>query len=408
MLTDTQRDIVRKTVPILKDQGEAIASHMYQRMFEQDPEVKLYFNPVHQIEGTQPRALARAIIVYAQHVDEPEVLTDAVELIAQKHASLTIKPEHYPIVGRNLLASIREVLGDGATDEVIDAWAAAYGMLADIFIEREQQIYTGQEQTFGWHDHKEFVVARREPASDNIESVYLEPADGHSLETQKAGQYIGIQKRVSEDRVAMRNYSLSNAPGASYYRISVKRELAPNDQTPDGVFSNYLHDHLAVGDRVLLTPPCGNFTLELPTDPQKPVVFIAGGVGVTPLLSMLHDALDRSTSERPLIFIQAVENGAVHPFKDEIGTLIAEHDNLKVHVRYSKPSASDREHGRFDSEGYVDDALLESLVGDRSAVYYFCGPPAMMGAVDKILEKRDVSSSDRRFEYFGPAGDDVA
>ncbi|HAM75827.1 MAG TPA: NO-inducible flavohemoprotein, partial [Alcanivorax sp.] len=149
MLTADQLAVIKATVPVLQEHGETLTRHFYQRMFEHNPEVRPYFNPAHQRSGSQQRALAGAICAYAQHVDNPAALTDAVELIAQKHVSLGIRPEHYPIVGENLLASIKEVLGDAATDDIIDAWAAAYGALADIFIGREADIYHEQEQRFG-------------------------------------------------------------------------------------------------------------------------------------------------------------------------------------------------------------------------------------------------------------------
>ncbi|MDA3920139.1 MAG: NO-inducible flavohemoprotein [Salinisphaera sp.] len=404
MLTDRQSAVIKQTVPVLQEHGEALAAHMYQRMFRENPEVQGYFNPAHQRSGTQQRALASAVVAYAQHIDNPEALAGAVELIAQKHVSLTIRPEHYPIVGKHLLASIREVLGEAATDEIIDAWAAAYAALADIFVKREQQIYDGQDATYGWHGFKEFVIARREPASDNIMSLYLEPADGRPLAPHKAGQYVAIRADLPDGRRVMRNYSLSNAPGTSYFRISVKRETAPEADAPDGVFSNYLHNQLQVGDRVALTPPCGEFTLDIPEDERKPLVFIAGGVGVTPLLSMLQSALDHAAGLRPIVFIQGALNGAVHAFADELRTLQARHPNLSAHVRYSDPLPADRDAGGYDSEGLIDDGLLEDMVGGQQAAYYFCGPQPMLAQVNRLLSLRDVAEADRRYEFFGPAG----
>ena len=141
MLSDKTMAIVKSTAPILQEHGETLTRHFYQRMFTHNPEVAPFFNPANQTAGKQQRALAGAITAYAANIDNLEVLGGAVELIAQKHASLMIKPEHYPIVGQNLLASIQEVLGEGATDEIIGAWAEAYGFLADIMIGREKQIY---------------------------------------------------------------------------------------------------------------------------------------------------------------------------------------------------------------------------------------------------------------------------
>lgn len=405
MLSEHQTAVIKETAPLLDEHGEAVARHMYNRMFENDPEVKAYFNPAHQISGRQQKALSSAVCAYAQHIDNPAAITDAIELIAQKHTSLGIKPEHYPIVGRNLLAAIREVLGDAATDDVMDAWAEAYSQLADIFIARERQIYTDQNDYHGWTGFKSFVVTDRQPVSDNIMSVYLKPTDGQPLPAHEPGQYIAINAELSDGDTALRNYSLSNAPGTPYYRISVKREDAPNAKAPRGKFSNYAHEGLAEGDEVRVSPPCGEFTLDSSTDTTRPLVFLAGGVGVTPLLSMLHAALaDEANGERPIVFVQAVRNARLRPFVEELSILRQTHDNLRLHVRYNEPEAGD-----FDadpdavSEGLIDDALLDRLVGDAPADYYFCGPEPMLAQIHHLLTCRGVPTAALHYEFFGPA-----
>src|SRR5262249_32617598 len=141
MLTEQTIAIVKSTAPILEKHGETLTRHFYKRMFEKNPEVAPFFNRANQTQGTQQKALAAAICAYAANIDNLEILGGAVELIAQKHASLQIQAEQYPIVGENLLASIREVLGEGATEAVIQAWAEAYGFLANILIGREREIY---------------------------------------------------------------------------------------------------------------------------------------------------------------------------------------------------------------------------------------------------------------------------
>jgi nitric oxide dioxygenase len=155
MLPQRTIDIVKATAPVLEEHGETLTQHFYKRMFAHNPEVAPLFNPAHQRAGSQQKALAAAICAYAANIDNLEVLGGAVELIAQKHASLRILPEHYPIVGENLLASIREVLGPGATDEVIAAWTEAYGFLAEILIGREAQIYSAHAKARnGWTGFK--------------------------------------------------------------------------------------------------------------------------------------------------------------------------------------------------------------------------------------------------------------
>lgn len=404
MLSASQLAVIKQTVPVLQENGEVLTRHFYQRMFRENPEVLAFFNPAHQHAGTQQRALAGAICAYAQNIDNPAALAGAVELIAQKHVSLGIRAEHYPIVGENLLASIAEVLGEAATPEIIDAWAAAYGALAEIFVGREQQIYDGQEASFGWTGFKRFVVKKREAASDNIVSLYLVPEDGRPLQPHQPGQYITLRLTPQGGSPVMRNYSLSNRPGADLYRISVKRETAVEAGAPDGVCSGYLHDRVEEGDVVELAPPCGEFTLKAPEQLERPLVLIAGGVGVTPLLSMLYAALEAQRG-REIIFIQCALNSAVRPFATELARLQADYPNLKTHVRLSNPSEADRQRGDHDSEGFLDAALLGELVGERRAEFYLCGPTLMLKHVWQLLKERGEDEADIHLEFFGPAGD---
>lgn len=402
MLTQTQLDVIRATVPVLDAGGEALTRHFYERMFRENPEVRSFFNPAHQKTGGQQRALAAAICAYAKHIENPSVLASAVELIAQKHASLGIQAQHYPIVGSNLLASIKEVLGDAATSDVIDAWAAAYNQLADLFIVREKKIYADQETEYGWTGFKRFVVSKREPASDNITSLYFVAEDGQTLQAHLPGQYITLRVTPAGSTPIMRNYSLSNRAGEDHYRISVKRELALAPNTPDGVCSNYVHDQLQVGDVVELAPPCGEFTFKAPQHDQGPLVFIAGGVGITPVLSMLHTALAEH-GDREIIFLQCAINGSVRAFADELAALQDQNTNLKTHLRFSEPTAQDLEKKAHQSEGFVDQALLDELIGDRQSEIYLCGPTPMLSHVWRLLKARDIADSDIHYEFFGPA-----
>ena len=403
MLSADQLDVIKQTVPVLREHGETLTRHFYQRMFRENPEVKVFFNPAHQQAGTQQRALAAAICAYAENIQNPAVLAGAVELIAQKHASLGIRAEHYPVVGNNLLASIREVLGEAATPAIIDAWAAAYGVLADIFIQREAEIYRQQEGFHGWQGFKRFVVTRREPASRNIVSLYLKPEDGQPLQPHQPGQYITLRVTLSSGEAVMRNYSLSNRPGAEQYRISVKRETAPQEGVPHGLCSGYLHEQLKEGDVVELAPPCGEFVLKDKPATPLPLVLIAGGVGITPIISMLYAALEEQPG-RDIIFIQCALDGAVRPFADELDTLQRDCDRLKLHVRLSEPSAADRTSGRHHSEGFLDAALLADLLGEQRAEFYVCGPAPMLQHTYRLLKARGVDDADIHYEFFGPAG----
>lgn len=398
MLDEKTIAIVKSTAPVLAEHGETLTRHFYKRMFEHNPEVAPFFNPAHQTAGKQQRALAGAITAYAANIDNLEVLGGAVELIAQKHASLMIKPEHYPIVGDNLLASIREVLGEAATDDIINAWAAAYGFLADILIGREKQIYDeNAKKPGGWEDFKSFRVSRKEKESSNITSFYLVAADGAPLPAFKPGQYITVRVKTPDGQTTMRNYSLSDKPDQPHLRISVKRELPPEANTPAGYVSNMLHDKVEPGDTIELAPPCGEFFLDVTEKHERPLVLLAAGVGITPIMSILLSALD-AFPKREIIFVHAVLNESVQAFGKALDALAQQHANLKIYHRYS--DAGERTGNA--STGFVTAEYIEELLPARDADYYFCGPQPFMVSIYHDLLKWGIPASQVHFEFFGP------
>src|SRR3954465_7345010 len=178
-MTNDQESLVKSTVPVLKENGVALTTYFYNRMLSRNPELKNVFNSANQRTNAQPTALAMAVLAYAENIDDPSVLKNAVNRIAYKHVSLDIRPEHYAIVGKHLLASISEVLGEAASKELIDAWAAAYTELAAIFIGAEANLYSGSiAKEGGWTGWRPFLVKKKEKESREITSFYLYPSDG--------------------------------------------------------------------------------------------------------------------------------------------------------------------------------------------------------------------------------------
>ena len=402
MLSEKTISTVKATAPILEEHGETLTRHFYKRMFEHNPEVKPFFNQTNQGKGNQQRALAGAVCAYAANIDNLGVLGDAVELIAQKHASLRITAQQYPIVGENLLASIKEVLGDGATDDIINAWGEAYGVLADILIKREAEIYDQQEaMPDGWRDFKNFKVVRKEKESDNITSFYLAPENGDNVPDFKAGQYITVRVPSPCGHTTMRNYSLSNQPGQDHFRISVKREDGNDAGTAEGFVSNMLHRHVEEGSVLEIAPPCGEFTLKTNGDASKPLVLMAAGVGITPILSMLLEALDKMPT-RQIIFIHANMSEKTHAFKNIIDSLANANTNLTALYRYSDDRNAA---GENVSQGFVDAEMIESVLPDHQGEFYFCGPKPFMASVYQTLTNWNVPAENVNFEFFGPLQD---
>jgi nitric oxide dioxygenase len=402
MLSENTIAIVKSTAPVLEEHGETLTRHFYKRMFTHNPEVAPFFNSANQAGGQQQKALAAAICAYAANIDNLEVLGNAVELIAQKHVSLQIKPEHYPIVGENLLESIKEVLGDAATPEIIDAWAEAYGFLTDILTGREAQIYDEQvSQTGGWEGFKNFRIDKKEKESAVITSFYLKPEDNAPLPTFKPGQYITLRvPDASGTSTTMRSYSLSDKPGRDWLRISVKRETG-QDGNPDGYVSTLLHDKMEVGDTLDLAATCGEFFLDTTEHHPRPLVLLAGGVGITPLISMLQSALD-AMPERKIIFVHASINEEVQAFRDTLDHFAEAHDNLTTHYCYSAPKKDNETSFENTSFGFVTAELIESLVPERDADYYFCGPKPFMVNIYHELLGWGIPPNQVHFEFFGP------
>lgn len=388
MLSAAHREIVKATVPLLETGGEALTRHFYGIMLNEYPEVRPLFNQAHQASGDQPRALANSVLMYAKHIDKLDALGPLVGQIVNKHVSLQVLPEQYPIVGACLLRAIREVLGaEIATDAVLEAWGAAYQQLADLLIGAEEQTYAAlAARPGGWRGARAFRVTRKVPESDEISSFYLQPADGGAVPDFAPGQYIGLRLQIDGEE-HRRNYSLSAPANGRDYRISVKRE-------PQGRVSNYLHDQIEVGDTLELFPPAGDFTLR---PSQRPLALITAGVGITPALSMLETALD---SGRDIHFIHYARNGGVHAFRDHVETLSARHPQLRRRFCYSEP----REGDVADAAGLPTTAQLSHwLPEERDIDVYFLGPKPFMAQIKRSLRTLGVPEAQCHHEFFGPA-----
>jgi len=388
MLCAEQIALIKATVPLLESGGEALTNHFYKLLLSEHPEVRPLFNQAHQASGEQPRALANGVLMYARHIDRLDALGPLVAQIINKHVALQVLPEHYPLVGNCLLRAIREVLGEAiATDAVIEAWAAAYQQLADLLIGQEERLYQAKaEAPGGWRGARPFRIARKVKESEEITSFHLQAEDGGPLMEFLPGQYIGLRLEINgkEER---RNYSLSAAGNGREYRISVKRE-------PGGVVSNALHD-MPEGTIVELFAPAGEFTL---APGNKPLVLISGGVGITPTLAMLEQALATS---RPVHFIHCARNAGVHAFRRAVDALAERHTQLQRFYCYEEHDGSA---DAPDAIGRLtEQQLADWLPHSRDVDAYFLGPKPFMAAVRRQLKTIGVPEQQTRYEFFGPA-----
>ncbi|AAP85952.1 NO-inducible flavohemoprotein (plasmid) [Cupriavidus necator H16] len=398
MLTQKTKDIVKATAPVLAEHGYDIIKCFYQRMFEAHPELKNVFNMAHQEQGQQQQALARAVYAYAENIEDPNSLMAVLKNIANKHASLGVKPEQYPIVGEHLLAAIKEVLGNAATDDIISAWAQAYGNLADVLMGMESELYErSAEQPGGWKGWRTFVIREKRPESDVITSFILEPADGGPVVNFEPGQYTSVAIDVPALGLQqIRQYSLSDMPNGRSYRISVKRE--GGGPQPPGYVSNLLHDHVNVGDQVKLAAPYGSFHIDV--DAKTPIVLISGGVGLTPMVSMLKVALQ--APPRQVVFVHGARNSAVHAMRDRLREAAKTYENLDLFVFYDQPLPEDVQGRDYDYPGLVDVKQIEKSILLPDADYYICGPIPFMRMQHDALKNLGIHEARIHYEVFGP------
>lgn len=383
MLTKQQIELVKATVPILREHGVALTSHFYKRMLSHNPELMQVFNMGHQRAGFQQQALAGAVLAYAENIENLPALLGAVAHIANKHVSVGIRAEHYPIVGKHLIASIKEVLGDAATPELIDAWTAAYMQLADVLIGAEKAIYDKNAVAEGgWTGWRFFKVAEKSKLTDNVTSFKLVPVDNGKMPEVKAGQYISVRVFVKgQDLIQPRQYTVVKADATSL-TIAVKKVEAV-EKSPAGMVSNTLHNDINEGDVVEVSFPVGEFNLP---EGNGELCLLSAGIGITPLFAMLKEAVQKDPT-RKISFVHVCKNKEAIPFREELALVVKE-GNVSFEVFETS------EHGRPSED------FFKSLVS-QGADYCICGPVPFMKLAASELVKNGVAENKIHAEKFG-------
>jgi ferredoxin-NADP reductase len=250
-----------------------------------------------------------------------------------------------------------------------------------------------------WKGFKPFRVVRRnhENSARDICSFYLAPIEVMTLPDFKPGQFLTFQFELpTADRKVkrvVRCYSLSDQPRSDSYRISVKKQ-------PEGLVSNHLHNQVQEGDTLMVMAPSGHF--HLLEEPPLPLVLIAGGIGITPMLSILLSLLRRG-SEREIWLFYGVRNGREVIMHDQLQALADHHSQFHLYLCYSRPETSDRPGIDYQHAGRVDIPLLQSELKLRRYQFYICGPGALLESMVPGLESIGIPPGDIHYEAFGPA-----
>jgi ferredoxin-NADP reductase len=254
-----------------------------------------------------------------------------------------------------------------------------------------------------WNGWRKFTVARKTRECEDVCSFHLIPHDGRPLPPFKPGQYLTFSLNIpGRDKPVVRCYSISDAPRPDRYRVTIKKEKPPPDKpdVPPGLGSTYFCDVVKEGDILDVKAPAGHFCLDLARN--TPVVLIGGGVGVTPVLAMAK-AVAALQPGREVWFFYGVRNRREHMHKEEIEQLAARHDNIRLHVCYSRPGEGDVKGRDYQHEGRVTPELIKSLLPSNNYEFYLCGNGAFMKSITDGLEAWGVPEKDVHFEAFGPA-----
>lgn len=417
-ITPDQIAIVKSTVPVLQEHGNTITAVFYQHLISENESLRNVFSKTSQDTLRQPRALASSVLAYATYIDDLPKLAHAVERIAHKHVSLQVTPEQYDIVGAYLIRAIGEVLGAAATPPIVEAWTAAYGVLASVFIGREGEMYKANAAE-GWKGWKKFRIARKVAETPSITSFYLAPVDGAGLPRYLPGQYVSLQLHVpSLGYLQSRQYSLSEAArdAGAHYRITVKRDDGEQPGLP-GIISNLLHEKYSEGDEVELSHAQGEFYVD-PVDQSKegvPAVLISGGVGATPLMAILESLVPgegrAKPVTRPVSWVHASRSSVLQPFAEAVRQIVRENENVSAHVFLESVGEGDKVGETYNfGESRLElerlDREKDLFLGDSRAEYFVCGPEPFMIDIRRRLMGWGVDKKRISLELF--ATGDVA
>ena len=381
MLSEKSRPIIEATLPIIAERINDITPDFYRRMFAARPDLMDgMFSRSSQLEGTQPKALAGSIAVFASYiVEHPDSYPDEVlSRVAHKHASLGLKEEEYPTVYKYLFEAIAANLGDLATPEIVEAWTEVYWLMGNALIKLEKGLYASQANDVMFAPFK--LVDRKE-TGENVVVLTFEPADETPMTESKGGQYISIVVPARDGLRQARQYTLLPSE-KNQRRIGVKLD-------PNGEMTSILHE-LKIGDVVEISNPYGDLTLEGFGNPEAPLYLFSAGIGTTPMLSFLSELIEKG-SQRPVTVVHADRSLDTWPLREELTELVNKLPNARL------ISFIEGEGGDF--AGRVDVSKLDV---PSDANVYLCGPLPFMQGVRSALVEAGVPGKNINYEIFGP------
>jgi ferredoxin-NADP reductase len=262
-----------------------------------------------------------------------------------------------------------------------------------------------EQEQLHWNGYRQFRVKQKVVEGDNICSFYLVPHDAKPLPAFRPGQFMTFRfsllgKKPGEFQKVVRCYSLSDSPRSEQFRITVKRVPAVDATCAPGLVSNHLCNEVEAGDILDVQAPRGGFAIDPEGD--RPIVLIGGGIGVTPLISMVN-SISTAESKRDVWLFYGVRDGGEHVMKQHLEQLAAAHDRFHLQVFYSRPDSQDDSNDVCYHEGHVSVERIRESVKVFNCDFYVCGPSAMMQSIIPALKEWGVEESRIHIEAFGPA-----
>ena len=254
-----------------------------------------------------------------------------------------------------------------------------------------------------WSGCRKFTIERKVMEADNICSFHLKPHDKKPVAGFQPGQYLTFRLDIPGlKKEAIRCYSLSDRPRPEGYRVTIKKLVPTADKPgqPGGLISSYFHEQLKEGDILDVKAPAGHFVLD--TSRETPVVLVGGGIGITPVLSMLQEIVE-SGSKRETWLFYGVTNAGEHMMREHLLQVARRHENVHLRVYYSRDGGVHQDGQDCVYKGRVSIEALKKALPSNNYSFYICGPGAMMNDLTRGLKEWGVPDSHVSFEAFGPA-----
>ncbi|WFD00949.1 hypothetical protein MYAM1_003705 [Malassezia yamatoensis] len=382
MLSTKSQPVIQATLPVIAERIPHITPVFYGDMLQARPDLlDGMFSRSAQRDGTQARALAGSIAIFAQWIlQHPNTFPEEMlSRVANKHASLGLQPDEYDTVYKYLFGAIAKDLGDAATPDIVEAWTEVYWLLARALINLERKLYAQQANNIV---RAKFKLVKRTQVTKDVVDMVFEPADNTAMTPGKAGQYISIYARTSDGLLQPRQFTLLPSE-ETQRRIAIK--LDPHGEMTT-IFQNQ-----EVGALLDISNPYGDMTLEtLETDPNSPLVLICAGIGVTPVLAFV-EKLAAQKSEREVMIIASSRSLAEAPLRGEL--LERAKELKKAKVLYGTTQEKDG-----DFVGRIDVSTLDI---PANASVFLCGPLKFMQEMRSHLVEAGIAKHKIFYEIFG-------